>query len=826
MAARPRETNMFLVHGKNGLFVNSCAPGRRTETPTDYSADANESARSDSATPYSSVTVWSLNRFARHYARSPNNNVAIVDDRLGLSILHVKGNTPSDFSFDTLRGVGKYRNLYTPIGCKNIKHLQWSNNGVYLVIYFNLINCSRETGLFLEDNLHIWDISQKSIVGSFSTRRLSPDQWPIIKWVGHSDMFAFCYGQQVSLYSITSSENTPLKSTRLMHSIPIPRVFSVEVFSPQCTPYFYDERIGGVAGHEKRGDVFPGGKANHTGGLSLGERSGTDATTVGSLAGSSDRDDASSVAPGDLLGSVPDSNTGPAGAKGISVTSPRSSAALEGKTLARIRADARNSIISLAAYTKADVSTQIAGNLRITTMRCVNDELTQLCTVDHELKTEDSADMFWSPSGRSLLVLGQSIVDLAGEKYGSTSNCFLFRASGEFVCRVNIQTTHDARWCPTRDEFILMEGNMPCDITLYNSDCVRLFTFPKSYRNTIKWNPLGNMVALCGFGNLAGEICFWYRKDARDYEQIVHLKEPCTVLSEWSSDSRYFMAASTFPRMKVDNFLKIFSHEGDLLESQKFDECYGVCWMDYPRSEWEFVRPNVRQSSQRKAVYRPKILPKDDLPRRSSEGYGVRSLLDTDVFFRDGKASSGPSLSQDGVSVPVAAEGPRDHSVWHSLLNTNGLSKPPGSVMPPRGGRGRSYRGSLFSNDYGDKNDPTVDLMDAFRHVFSLSQFRPPPHPVSYENVNPPPVPREFPGGDYAAMFSGKRMPYNGRGGAGSASSGPDEASKSLSMLMRIKSQMQCEKSKPLQQTVLDEVQLLKLLLEAKNRSINRTRAD
>ncbi|CDR97046.1 Eukaryotic translation initiation factor [Babesia bigemina] len=824
MSSRAKDTNMFLVHGKNGLFVNGCVPGRRAETPSEYAADADESARSDTTTPYTSVTVWSLNRFARHYARSPNNNVAIVDDRLGLSILHVKGESPSDFSFDTLRGVGKYRNLYTPIGCKNIKHLQWSNNGVYLVIYFNLTNCSRETGLFLEDNLHIWDISQKCIVGSFSTRRLSPDQWPIIKWVGHSDKFALCYGQQVSIYAITSSENTPLKSTRLLHSIPIPRVFSVEVFSPECLPDSNDQSKGEVLGTDRKGGAVPGGKAEHTSGLSLGERSGTDATTVGSFAATSDRDDASSVAPGDVVGSAADLRADTPSAKESSATSPRSIAGSESKSLARFCRGAQDCTISIAAYTKADVSSQISGNLRITTLRCVGDELSELSSVDHELKSEDSADMFWSPSGRSLLVLGQSIVDLAGEKYGSTSNCFLFRSSGDFVCQVNMQTTHDARWCPTRDEFILMEGNMPCDITLYDSDCVQLFTFPKSYRNTIKWNPLGNMVALCGFGNLAGEICFWYRKDACDYEQIVHLKEPCTVVSEWSSDSRYFMAASTFPRMKVDNFLKIFSHEGDLLESQKFDECYGVCWMDHPDSDWEFVRPNVRQSAQRKAVYRPKILNKGGISRRTSEGYGTRSLLGSDAFSRDGRTTAMPTPSQDGVRAPAPAEGVRQYAMWNSMMPTNGHSKPTNSVAMPRSARSRSYRGSLFSTDYGDKNDPTIDLMNAFRNVFSLSQFRPPPQPASYENANAPRFPHDCLG-DYPHLPLGRRT-AQARGGSGSASSNQDDASRRLAMLMRIKSQMQCEKSKPLQQTVLDEVQLLKLLLEAKNRSLNRARAE
>ncbi|GIX60803.1 GYF domain-containing protein [Babesia caballi] len=849
---------MFLVHGKNGLFINSCVSNRNTESNSETpDADAvDDAARSDAPKPSSSVPVWSLNRFARHYSRSPNNQVAIVDDRLGLSILHVKGEDSSDFTFDTLRGVGKFRNHYTPIGCKNIKHLQWSNNGVYLVIYFNLNNCSKETGMFSEDNLHIWDITLKCIVGSFSTRRLSPEQWPVIKWVGYSDKFAYCFGQQVSIYAISTPDGTPTKSTRLLLSIQVPRVFSVEVFSADCLPpalradgtnSFIRDDNGidhtDLIELENAKSAMELALSLDPPGLSDSETSdnadsseagtGTDATPTSSGTEEGEVDESSVVESDTCTASIKDAASEPVTADATPNTGNRTvvdSDSDDDDQSSIIRVSPKDFWMSLSAYTKADIATQVSGNLRIATIQCVNSELYEVSSCDHELRTEDSADMYWSPSGRSLLVLGQSTVDLAGEKYGATSNCFLFRASGLFVCQVNSETTHDVRWCPNRDEFIIMQGNMPCDITLFSADCVRLFEFPKLYRNTIRWNPLGNMVALCGFGNLAGEICFWYRKDQRDYEQIVHMKEPCTVISEWSHDSRYFMTASTYPRMKVDNFLKIFTHEGDLLESQKMEECYEVCWMGSADTEWQFTRPSVRKSAQRKAVYRPKLLSRDDAPKRVIGTPTLNPTLDVDGYYRGPKPPPGATMSKFPLDMCAPdMSHPMANHMMHNRGSPHyppfpGVPRPPGEVM---------YRGSMFSNDYGDKNDPSLSLLDAFRHVFSLSQARPPPMPMQYDC--PPPerlhMPPEEPfGGDSVSLSADRRPVQHGRGPGGVPpvhnNVTADDAAKSLSMLMRIKNQMQCEKSKPLQQTILDEVQLLKLLLEAKNRSISRTRND
>ena len=42
--------------------------------------------------------------------------------------------------------------------------------------------------------------------------------------------------------------------------------------------------------------------------------------------------------------------------------------------------------------------------------------------------------------------------------------------------------------------------------TMFDHKCKPLFNYGTGYRNTIKWSNSGRYVALCGFGNLPGDI--------------------------------------------------------------------------------------------------------------------------------------------------------------------------------------------------------------------------------------------------------------------------------------------------------------------------------
>lgn len=118
------------------------------------------------------------------------------------------------------------------------------------------------------------------------------------------------------------------------------------------------------------------------------------------------------------------------------------------------------------------------------------------------------------------------------------------------------------------------------------------FDFGEAPRNTISWSPHARFLALAGFGNLSGELSFWDRKTlkclgtarrrprgrppllaAHARPAVVaaggrrrHVAPPharhawrgqveahMTVAYEWSPDSRHFLTAILFPRLRVDN---------------------------------------------------------------------------------------------------------------------------------------------------------------------------------------------------------------------------------------------------------------------------------
>ncbi len=67
------------------------------------------------------------------------------------------------------------------------------------------------------------------------------------------------------------------------------------------------------------------------------------------------------------------------------------------------------------------------------------------------------------------------------------------------------------RWNPNSNEFILISGNQPATQVLYNAVGDAKYEFGRSKKNTVLYSPLGNMVCLAGFGNLAGEMDCYQR---------------------------------------------------------------------------------------------------------------------------------------------------------------------------------------------------------------------------------------------------------------------------------------------------------------------------
>merc|ERR1719174_1350317 len=120
-------------------------------------------------------------------------------------------------------------------------------------------------------------------------------------------------------------------------------------------------------------------------------------------------------------------------------------------------------------------------------------------------------------------------------------------------------------------------------------------------------------------------------------------------MSDFSPDGRHFLAATTSPRMRVDNCIKIFDYVGGLLDTRGFEELLWAGWRPRPRGAFQDRPPSPgRQGAQAKAAEpKPKAQAyKPPGARGASGGYaggggGLSALLRQEL----GSTSAGPQAT-------------------------------------------------------------------------------------------------------------------------------------------------------------------------------------
>ncbi|XP_074338962.1 eukaryotic translation initiation factor 2A isoform X2 [Apium graveolens] len=157
----------------------------------------------------------------------------------------------------------------------------------------------------------------------------------------------------------------------------------------------------------------------------------------------------------------------------------------------------------------------------------------------------------WNHGSTGLLVLVQSDVDKTNQSYYGETKLNYLTTDG----------THD--------------GLVPLLATVFDKKCNPLLELGTGPYNTIRWNPKGKFLCLAGFGNLPGDMVFW---DYVEKKKVGTTKAEWSVTSEWSPDGRYFLTATTAPRMQVDNGIKIFHHNGSMHFKKMYDKLYQVDW--------------------------------------------------------------------------------------------------------------------------------------------------------------------------------------------------------------------------------------------------------
>ncbi|TQD87971.1 hypothetical protein C1H46_026469 [Malus baccata] len=184
----------------------------------------------------------------------------------------------------------------------------------------------------------------------------------------------------------------------------------------------------------------------------------------------------------------------------------------------------------------------------------------------------------WNNGSTGLLVLVQSDVDKTNQSYYGESKLNYLTTDGSHEGLVPLRKegpVHDVQWSHSGSEFAVVYGFMPAKATVFDKKCNPLLELGTGPYNTIRWNPKGKFLCLAGFGNLPGDMAFW---DHIEKKQLGTTRAELSVTSEWSPDGRYFMTATTAPRLQVDNGIKIFHYNGSLFFKKMFDKLYQVDW--------------------------------------------------------------------------------------------------------------------------------------------------------------------------------------------------------------------------------------------------------
>ncbi|OBZ75320.1 Eukaryotic translation initiation factor 2A [Grifola frondosa] len=253
----------------------------------------------------------------------------------------------------------------------------------------------------------------------------------------------------------------------------------------------------------------------------------------------------------------------------------------------------------------------------------------------------------WNTLGTQVLVLTQTDVDQANKSYyGETGGLYLLSAAGNFDCRVSLDKegpVHDFAWSPNSKEFGVIYGYMPAKSTLFDQRAKTLHDFGIAFCNFISFNPQGRLLAIAGFGNLAGKVDIY---DRRTLTQVTSIDGSNTSHCEWSPDGRFLLTATLSPRLRVDNGIKIWHCTGPLVHIQPIDELYQASWRPIPVDAVPPFPQNVPPSPSPASSVQAHVAVLKPIPSRPAGAYrppGARGLEASSVYKRDEDSPSGGS---------------------------------------------------------------------------------------------------------------------------------------------------------------------------------------
>ena len=123
---------------------------------------------------------------------------------------------------------------------------------------------------------------------------------------------------------------------------------------------------------------------------------------------------------------------------------------------------------------------------------------------------------------------------------------------------------------------------MPAKTVIFNSKAQAVHTFSLGPRNTVLFSPQGRYLLLAGFGNLAGQMDIYDLE--KDFAKVCTIEASNASVCEWAPDGVHILTATTSPRLRVDNSIRVWHASGPLMYNADMNELYHVCWRPQPNA--------------------------------------------------------------------------------------------------------------------------------------------------------------------------------------------------------------------------------------------------
>ncbi|EDR11071.1 uncharacterized protein LACBIDRAFT_233034, partial [Laccaria bicolor S238N-H82] len=269
----------------------------------------------------------------------------------------------------------------------------------------------------------------------------------------------------------------------------------------------------------------------------------------------------------------------------------------------------------------------------------------------------DRGQIKWNTLGTQVLLLTQTEVDNSNKSYYGETGMYLLSAAGNFDCRVTLDKEgpiHDFAWSPNSKEFGVVYGYMPAKTMLFDQRVRTLYDFGASPHNFISFNPQGRLLALAGFGNLAGKIDIF---DRRNFSKVCTIDAPNTSFCEWSPDGRSLLTATLSPRLRVDNGIKIWHCSGPLMHIQSTEELYQVSWRPTAVEAVPQFGQNVPPAPAPSESVKSFAAVQKPTPSKPAGAYrppGARGLATPSIFKREDEGGA-PRMPTHGAATPPRA---------------------------------------------------------------------------------------------------------------------------------------------------------------------------